>query len=57
MSFGAYARQVRDPALPHRRRVSALWSCVQLYRPIGLHATLSFLGTPASAHAWRREDP
>lgn len=43
MSFSAYARQVRDPALPHRRRVSALRSCVQLYRPIGFQATLSFL--------------
>ncbi|MFI7493076.1 hypothetical protein ACIBXA_32360 [Micromonospora echinaurantiaca] len=43
MSFSAYARQVRDPALPYRRRVSALRSCVQLYRPIGFHATLSYL--------------
>ncbi|SCL45054.1 hypothetical protein GA0070606_0582 [Micromonospora citrea] len=43
MSFSAYARQVRDPALPQRRRVSALRSCVQLYRPIGFHATLSLL--------------
>lgn len=43
MSFSAYARKVRDPALPFRRRVSALRSCVQLYRPIGFHATLSFL--------------
>jgi hypothetical protein len=43
MSFGMYARQVRDPALPYRRRVSALRSCVQLYRPIGFHASLSFL--------------
>ncbi|MGK5674285.1 hypothetical protein ACSNOB_15760 [Micromonospora sp. URMC 106] len=43
MSFSAYARQVRDPALPHRHRVSALRSCVQLYRPIGFYATLSFL--------------
>ncbi|MEU3456835.1 hypothetical protein ABZ671_25015 [Micromonospora sp. NPDC006766] len=43
MSFSVYARHVRNPALPHRRRVSALRSCVQLYRPIGFHATLSFL--------------
>ncbi|MEU8265366.1 hypothetical protein AB0C02_32800 [Micromonospora sp. NPDC048999] len=43
MSFSTYARHVRNPALPHRRRVSALRSCVQLYRPIGFHATLSFL--------------
>ncbi|MEQ4299933.1 hypothetical protein ABNF97_00850 [Plantactinospora sp. B6F1] len=43
MSFSAYARHVRDPALPDRRRVSTLRSCVQLYRPIGFHATLSLL--------------
>jgi hypothetical protein len=43
VSFSAYARHVRNPALPHRRRVSALRSCVQLYRPIGFHATLGFL--------------
>jgi hypothetical protein len=43
VSFSAYARQVRDPGLPYRRRVSALRSCVQLYRPIGFRATLSFL--------------
>ncbi|PRX55837.1 hypothetical protein B0I32_12557 [Nonomuraea fuscirosea] len=46
MSFGAFARKVRDPALPHRR-VSALRSCVQLYRPIGFEATLSFLHAEA----------
>lgn len=43
MSFSAYARQTRDPASPFGRRVSTLRSCVQLYRPIGFHATLSFL--------------
>ncbi|MET8529410.1 hypothetical protein [Micromonospora sp. NPDC005172] len=43
MSFGTYARHVRNPELPYRRRVSALRSCVQMYRPIGFHATLSFL--------------
>jgi hypothetical protein len=43
VSFGTYARHVRNPELPYRRRVSALRSCVQLYRPIGFHATLSFL--------------
>jgi hypothetical protein len=43
MSFSAHARHVRDSGLPHRRRVSALRSCVQLYRPIGFEATLSFL--------------
>lgn len=43
MSFSAYARRVRDPAQPYQRRVSALRSCVQLYRPLGFHVTLSFL--------------
>ncbi|MEU0550101.1 hypothetical protein [Micromonospora sp. NPDC005979] len=43
MSFGTYARRVRNPELPYRHRVGALRSCVQLYRPIGFHATLSFL--------------
>ncbi|MEU9823582.1 hypothetical protein [Micromonospora chersina] len=44
MSFGTYARKVRDRSLPYGLRVSALRSCVQLYRPIGFHATLGFLG-------------
>ena len=43
MSFGAYARNVRDTDRPHGWRVSMLRSCVQLYRPLGFHATLSFL--------------
>ncbi|MCP2258214.1 hypothetical protein LX15_001908 [Streptoalloteichus tenebrarius] len=43
MSFNNFARKVRDPSLPYGRRVSALGSCVQLYRPIGFHATFSFL--------------
>jgi hypothetical protein len=43
VSFGTYARQVRDPALPFARRVSALRSCVQRYRPIGFQNSLSFL--------------
>jgi hypothetical protein len=43
VSFGTYARNVRDATLPYGRRVSALGSCVQLYRPIGFQASLSFL--------------
>jgi hypothetical protein len=43
VSFGTYARKVRNGTLPYGRRVSALRSCVQLYRPIGFHASLSFL--------------
>jgi hypothetical protein len=43
VSFAVQARKVRDPALPHRWRVSALRSCVRRYRPLGFLATLSFL--------------
>ncbi|WP_043841114.1 hypothetical protein [Amycolatopsis taiwanensis] len=43
MSFSAYGHHVRNPTLPYRHRVSALRSCVQLYRPLGFEATLSFL--------------
>lgn len=43
MSFGTYARKARDTGRPHGSRVSMLRSCVQLFRPIGFHATLSFL--------------
>ncbi|GAA3972334.1 hypothetical protein GCM10023085_63400 [Actinomadura viridis] len=43
MSFSGYARKVRDGTVPYGARVSALRSCVQLYRPIGFHAGLSFL--------------
>jgi hypothetical protein len=43
VSFGTYARKVRDAALPFGRRVSALRSCVQLYGPIGFNNSLSFL--------------
>ncbi|MFG1945818.1 hypothetical protein [Nonomuraea sp. NPDC048826] len=54
MSFGNYARRVRDPALPHPWRVSALRSCVQLYRPLGFEATLSFLESEAGR--FRRDE-
>jgi hypothetical protein len=43
VSFSAYARQVRDPSLPFKHRVSALRSGVQIYHPIGFHASLGFL--------------
>lgn len=45
MSFGTQARKVRDPSLPYGRRVQALGSCVQLYRPIGFNATWTYLGS------------
>jgi hypothetical protein len=50
VSFGTYARKVRDRSLPYGKRVSALRSCVQLYRPIGFHATLAFLGEIAGSY-------
>ena len=43
MSFSAFSNHVRNPALPYQHRVTAMRSCVQLYRPIGFNATLSFL--------------
>ncbi|MFC7591686.1 hypothetical protein ACFQYP_54280 [Nonomuraea antimicrobica] len=43
VSFANFALRVRNPALPYRWRVSAFRSCVQLYRPLGFEATLSFL--------------
>lgn len=43
MSFGTYARKVRDGSLPYGRRVNALAGCVQLYRPLGYLATFSYL--------------
>ncbi|WP_181874402.1 hypothetical protein [Marinitenerispora sediminis] len=54
MSFRGYARRVRDPRLPHRRRVAALRSCVQLYRPIGFTVTLDYL--EATAGRYRRDE-
>jgi hypothetical protein len=50
VSFGNYARRVRDPSLPYRWRVSALRSCVQLYRPIGFRASLSYLHAVAGPY-------
>ncbi|GAA1304432.1 hypothetical protein [Saccharothrix xinjiangensis] len=43
MSFAVHARKVRDASLPMRRRVSALKSCVQLFRPYGHFGTLAYL--------------
>jgi hypothetical protein len=43
VGFGVYVRAVRDPSLPYGHRVVALAGCVQMYRPIGFHATFSFL--------------
>ena len=43
MSFGTYARKVRDGSLPYGRRINALAGCVQLYRPLGYVATFGYL--------------
>jgi hypothetical protein len=50
VSFTVFARHSRDAALPLFRRVSALRSCVQLYRPLGFNATLTFLHETAGPH-------
>ncbi|MFC7328774.1 hypothetical protein [Marinactinospora rubrisoli] len=54
MSFRGYARKVRDPREPYRRRVAALRSCVQLYRPLGFFVTLDYLETVAGRY--RRDE-
>ncbi|MFA1551641.1 hypothetical protein [Actinomadura chokoriensis] len=54
MSFGVHARKVRDPTRPYRWRVADLRSCVQLYRPLGFHATLSYLEEIAGS--FRRDE-
>lgn len=43
MSFGTYARKVRDPSLAYGRRINALAGCVERYQPIGYHATFGYL--------------
>lgn len=50
VSFNSFARKVRDTSLPFGLRVSALASCVQLYRPIGHRATLHWLLTAAGPY-------
>lgn len=43
MSFGTYARKVRDGSLPYGRRFNALVACVRLYQPLGHLATFGYL--------------
>lgn len=50
MSFGNFARRVRNPQLSYGHRVSALRSCVQLYRPLGFQATLRLLTDEAGSY-------
>ncbi|MET7365331.1 hypothetical protein ABZS61_05785 [Streptomyces sp. NPDC005566] len=47
MGFTNFARKVRDSSLPYGHRVVSLRSCVQLYRPIGFEATVSYLAHEA----------
>jgi hypothetical protein len=43
VSFGTYARKVRDSSLANGRRLNALAGCVQRYSPIGFMATFGYL--------------
>ena len=43
MSYGTFARRVRDDALPHGVRFAAFTGCLERYRPIGWEASLGFL--------------
>lgn len=54
MGFNNFARKVRDTSLPHGHRYVSLRSCVQLYRPIGFHATVGYL--EAKAGPFRRDE-
>ncbi|MFG2056874.1 hypothetical protein ACGFI9_22920 [Micromonospora sp. NPDC048930] len=45
MSFGTYARRVRDTARTHGERYGALRCAVSMYCPIGFTATWSWLST------------
>ncbi|GIG59057.1 hypothetical protein Lfu02_34290 [Longispora fulva] len=51
MSFASSAARVRNPDLPWGRRVNALGSCVQIYRPLGFNITLSLLTRLAGPYA------
>lgn len=54
MSFGTYARTVRDGSEPYGRRINALAGCVQLYRPLGYLATFGYLNEVAGP--FRRDE-
>ncbi|MGP3955968.1 hypothetical protein ACTWPT_08220 [Nonomuraea sp. 3N208] len=47
MSFGTYARRVRDPSLPYGLRYSSLRCAVARYMPLGFHATWDFVTSRA----------
>ncbi|MBE1488242.1 hypothetical protein [Plantactinospora soyae] len=54
MSFGTYARKVRDPSRSYGQRINALAGCVERYQPIGYHATFGYLEQVAGH--FRREE-
>lgn len=43
MSFGTYARRVRDSGLPYGARYRALRCAATRYMPLGFHATWAFI--------------
>jgi len=43
MSFGTFARKVRDPARPFALRVRALCGCLERYHPLGFETTFGYL--------------
>jgi ribosomal protein S18 acetylase RimI-like enzyme len=45
MSFGTYARRVRDSSLPLKRRHTSLRCAVERYMPMGFHSTLDYLAS------------
>jgi hypothetical protein len=53
VSFGVYARRVRDAGLPDGRRYSALRCTVGCYCPLGFGATWAYLGGAAGIE-WPR---
>ncbi|MEV0271446.1 hypothetical protein AB0H43_21930 [Hamadaea sp. NPDC050747] len=53
MSFGTYARRVRDTARPYAERYSALRCAVSMYCPVGFTATWSWLSITGDL---RRDD-
>ncbi|AWS41653.1 hypothetical protein [Streptosporangium sp. 'caverna'] len=47
MSFGTYARRVRDQALPYGRRYTSLRCAVGHYKPLGFNATWNHITSRA----------
>ena len=43
MSYGAFARRVRDDSLPHGVRLASFKGCLERYHPIGYEASFGYL--------------